>query len=216
MLRKRALALMGSLVIAGSILMQAAAADTPLSAIDKKHIEALFQALDGELSKDEIAGYRSPSGWGKSFAAMKDEGYFENYDNLGQVISHYKSKSNTSAVSGDDAQVVCPSACVQGIEAWRTEAQSRTFGSAGLSCAANSVVSSSTWITTSPFEIVDLTLNTTAGQCTVARDSVFGSTTETFTETILTYEELLACAPLAQDALISLQVTTATECDISG
>ncbi len=224
MLRKSALALIGALLVAGSVVAQTAdSSAAPLSAKDKKHIEALYQAQQPQegtagvsaaemLTREEIAAYRSEGGWGEAFQQMQDDGYFEDYKNFGQVIS--LSKSNDDG-SEDEPAIECPTDCVAGIAAWRTEAELRTFGAVGLSCGPSSIVSSSTWTGSSPVDFVDLTLNVTAGQCKSARDSVFGSTDATFAQVALTGDQQQACAPIANETLVLLQVTTDAECDIS-
>ncbi len=121
MLRKSGLALIGSLLVAGSVAAQTADADTSgISAHDLKHIEALYQAQQPDqtqppggdfesqsatqiLTREEIAAYRSESGWGKAFQEMQADGYFEGYKNFGQVVSG--SKSNGSGFEIEGAKV---------------------------------------------------------------------------------------------------------------
>ena len=225
MLGKSALALIGSLLVAGLATAQADDLDeTPLSASDEKHIEALYEAQKSddddfddeseteELTREEISAYRHEHGWGEAFKRMRSDGHFKDYKNFGEVVKrHRRNKLELEEATA----VQCPAECVTGIEAWKTEAQLRSFGGAGISCSPNSVVSSSTWTNTSPFDFVDLTLNVTGGQCMSARDNVIGSTNATFAEVTLTTEEQEACAPFSKEALVLLQATTDTECDIS-
>jgi len=92
MVRISGFVLIGSLLLAGSAVAQTAVGGETRS-YDKKHVEALFQAQDasGEtLTRDQIAAYRSESGWGKAFKAMQADGYYEGYKNFGQVISSSK------------------------------------------------------------------------------------------------------------------------------
>ena len=115
MLRKSGFALIGSMLIAGSAAAQTADGDvTPISANDTKHIEALYQAqqpandFEGQsatqmLTREEIAAYRSESGWGKAFKEMQADGYYEGYKNFGQVIS--SSKAKDGGFESDGAKV---------------------------------------------------------------------------------------------------------------
>ena len=89
MLKMSGFIVMGSLLLAGPVVAQTADGDGTLS-YDQTHVEALFQAQDasGEtLTREQIASYRSESGWGKAFKQMQADGYYEGYKNLGQVIS---------------------------------------------------------------------------------------------------------------------------------
>jgi hypothetical protein len=123
MLRISGLALIGSLLVAGSAAAQTVDEDTSgISATDSQHIEALYQAqqpadgfegqstdgFEGQsatdtLTRDEIAAYRSDSGWGKAFKDMRADGYFEGYKNFGQVVSG--AKSDASSLGFDGAKV---------------------------------------------------------------------------------------------------------------
>ncbi len=112
MLRRSGLALIGSLLVAGSAAAQTVDGDTSgISAADSQHIEALYQAqqpADGfesqsatnTLTREEIAAYRSESGWGKAFKEMQADGYYEGYKNFGQVVSGSKAKEGGFETEG--------------------------------------------------------------------------------------------------------------------
>ena len=117
MLRKSGLLLIGSLLIAGSAAAQTADGDaTALSTYDKKHIEALYQAqqpagnYEGQaatqmMTREEIAAYRSESGWGKAFKEMQADGYYEGYKNFGEVVSGSKAKEGGFETEGAKIKV---------------------------------------------------------------------------------------------------------------
>ncbi len=104
MLRSSGLALVAALLVAGSAAAQTSDdGETRVSPTDDQHIEALFQAqqpvddFEGQsgeptLTREQIAAYRSESGWGKAFKEMQADGYFLEYKNFGQLISASRSK----------------------------------------------------------------------------------------------------------------------------
>ncbi len=225
MLGKSALALIGSLLIAGLATAQADDRDErSQSASDDKHIETLYEAQESDdddsddesktekLTKEGIEAYRHDRGWGEAFRRMRADGHFKKYKNLGELMRRHGHEESEIEQA---AAVQCPADCVTGIATWKTEAQMRTLGGASISCSPSSVVSSSTWTNMSPFDFVDMTLNATAGQCLSARDAVISSTNAVFADVTLTAEEQAACAPLAREALVLLQATTDDQCNIS-
>lgn len=102
MMRISGFVLIGSLLLAGPAVAQTAGGDGT-SSYDQTHVEALFQAQDTSkttLTREQIAAYRSESGWGKAFKQMQADGYYEGYKNLGQVISGSKAEKSATGVDG--------------------------------------------------------------------------------------------------------------------
>lgn len=94
MMKFSGMVLLGSLLVAGSAAAQTVdRVETSIQ--DKKHVETLFQAQDPTkptLTREQIAAYRSDSGWGKAFKEMQADGYYADYKNFGQVVSGSKAK----------------------------------------------------------------------------------------------------------------------------
>lgn len=106
---------MAALLVAGSAAAQTSDDDaTRLQPVDDTHIEALFQAQQTDdgveaqsgaeaLTREEIAAYRSESGWGKAFKEMQAKGHFLEYKNFGQLISESRSgKGALESTGGRD------------------------------------------------------------------------------------------------------------------
>lgn len=55
------------------------------------------------LTKDGIAAMKSGTGWGKLFMQLKGEGYYEDYKNLGQLISHFSRPESASQAHSNSA-----------------------------------------------------------------------------------------------------------------
>jgi len=83
-----------------------------LSSGGKKIVDAMYDYQNppeggtesDKLDKNEIADLKTDSGWGNAFKAMKADGRFEEYKNLGQLISTQNLEARDARKAGSTTE----------------------------------------------------------------------------------------------------------------